>query len=432
MPVYRDPTDKNLYHVHKVQTCSGRPLEVTTTSGATVYMQPAATAGDAFGRQRISQLYTVFDSQHRYQENDKWTTVTGVSGSTTYQVNESVVDLNVTTLSGDYIYRETKRVFPYQPGKSFLNMTSFVFASGKTNLRQRVGFFNSQNGIFFEQSGTTNNLVLRSYVSGSVNETRVAQSDWNYDKFNGAGPTARTLDPTKANILWMDIEWLGVGDVRAGFVVDGHMEIAHIFHNDNQNTTSYMTTAVLPLRQEIENLGTTASSSTAKQICATVASEGGYEGFTRRYNIATSTTPKTLTSSGVTYPLVSIRMASGRTDSVVIPANLSVALEQTQNNKPDIIQYRVLLNATLSGTNWQTHYNGNVQYDTSSTTVSGGTDIIGGYIVSDGTLSLSDVRDFNFQLGRTQAGVSDVFTVVAAPTISGAKVYTDLSWFEIV
>ena len=432
MPNYRDPTDTNLYHVNKVQTCSGRPLEVTTTSGAVVYVQPGTTAGDAFGRLRISQLYTVFDSQHRYQENDKWTTVTGVSGSTTYQVNQSVVDLNVTTLSGDYIYRETKRVFPYQPGKSFLNMSSFVFASGKTNLRQRVGLFGTQNGIFFEQSGTTNYLVLRSYVSGSVNETRVAQSGWNQDTFDGNGPTARVLDPAKANIFWMDIEWLGVGDVRAGFVVDGHMEVAHIFHNDNQNTTSYMTTAVLPLRQEIENLGTTASSSTAKQICATVASEGGYEGFTRRYNIATSTTPKTLTSSGVTYPLVSIRMASGRTDSIIVPANLSIALEQTQNNKPDIIQYRVLLNATLSGTNWQTHYNGNVQYDTSSTTVSGGTDVVGGYIVSDGTLSLSDVRDFNFQLGRTQAGVSDVFTVVAAPTISGAKVYTDLSWFEIV
>lgn len=432
MPNYRDPTDTNLYHVNKVQTCSGRPLEVTTTSGAVVYVQPGTTAGDAFGRLRISQLYTVFDSQHRYQENDKWTTVTGVSGSTTYQVNQSVVDLNVTTLSGDYIYRETKRVFPYQPGKSFLNMSSFVFASGKANLRQRVGLFGTQNGIFFEQSGTTNYLVLRSYVSGSVNETRVAQSGWNQDTFDGNGPTARVLDPAKANIFWMDIEWLGVGDVRAGFVVDGHMEVAHIFHNDNQNPTSYMTTAVLPLRQEIENLDTTASSSTAKQICATVASEGGYEGFTRRYNIATSTTPKTLTSSGVTYPLVSIRMASGRTDSIIIPANLSIALEQTQNNKPDIIQYRVLLNATLSGTSWQTHYNGNVQYDTSSTTVSGGTDIIGGYIVSDGTLSLSDVRDFNFQLGRTQAGVSDVFTVVAAPTISGAKVYTDLSWFEIV
>jgi hypothetical protein len=92
----------------------------------------------------------------------------------------------------------------------------------------------------------------------------------------------------------------------------------------------------------------------------------------------------------------------------------------------------VLLNPTLSGVNWQTHYNGNVQFDISATGVSGGTDIIGGYIVSDGTLSLSDVRDFNFQLGRTQAGVSDIFTVVAAPTISGAKVYADLSWFEII
>lgn len=299
MPLYRDPEDTQLYEVIKVQTCSGRPLEVTTTSGQYTYIQPATTAGDAFGRLRISQPFTVFDSQHRYQENDKWSTLTGVSGTTTYQANESAVDLNVTTRSGDYIYRETKRVFPYQPGKSFLNMTSFVFASGKTNLRQRVGLFGAQNGIFFEASGNTNYLVLRSYVSGSVNETRVAQSGWNVDHFDGTGPSERSLDPTKANIFWMDIEWLGVGDVRTGFVVDGHLKIAHIFHNDNANPTSYMTTAVLPLRQEIENLGTTASTSTAKQICATVASEGGYEGFSRRYNISLGTTEKTWLQLGL-------------------------------------------------------------------------------------------------------------------------------------
>jgi hypothetical protein len=433
MPNYRDPVDSHLYPVHKVQTCSGRPLEVTTVSGYAVACTPAGTtAADAFGRLRVSQPYTIFDSQHRYQENDKWTTVTGGSATTVFNPNESTLSLNVTTASVDYIYRETKRVFPYQPGKSLLVLNSFTFASGIANRRQRVGYFSTQNGIFLEQSGTTNYFVLRSYVSGSVNETRVAQSDWNSDKFDGSGTSTRTLDPTKGNIFWMDIEWLGVGDVRAGFVVDGSLVVAHVFHNENLKDTTYMTTAVLPLRHEIENIGVATTSGTARQICNTVASEGGYEGFTRRYNMATSTTPKTLTSSGVTYPLVSIRMASGRTDSVIVPANLSVALEQTQNNKPDIIQYRILLNPTLSGVNWQTHYNGNVQFDVSATGVSGGTDIIGGYIVSDGTLSLSDVRDFNFQLGRTQAGVSDIFTVVAAPTISGAKVYADLSWFEIV
>ena len=433
MPTYRDSSDQNLYYVNKVQTCSGRPLEVTTISGYPVSITPAGTtAADAFGRLRTSNPYTLFDSQHRYQENDKWTTVTGSGGTTVYNPNESTLSLNVTTASGDYIYRETRKVFPYQPGKSLLVLSSFTFSSGVANLRQRVGYFSTQNGVFLEQSGTTNYLVLRSYVSGSVNETRVAQSNWNVDTFEGTGTSVRTLDTTKGNILWMDIEWLGVGDVRAGFIVDGSMVVAHTFQNENVKDTTYMTTAVLPLRQEIENLNTTTVSGSARQICNSVISEGGYEGFTRRYNIATSTTPKTLTSSGVTYPLVSIRMASGRTDSVIVPANLSIALEQTQNNKPDIIQYRVLLNPTLSGANWQTHYNNNVQYDTSATGVSGGTDIVGGYIVSDGTLSLSDVRDFNFQLGRTQAGVSDIFTVVAAPTVNGAKVYTDLSWFETV
>jgi hypothetical protein len=428
MPLYRDPLKpSNLYEVVKVQTCSGQPLEVTTASGDTVYVQPGGTAGDAFGRLRISQPFTIFDSQHRYQENDKWSTLTGVSGTTTYRANESVVDLNVTTRSGDYIYRETKRVFPYQPGKSFLNMSSFVFASGKANLRQRVGLFGAQNGIFFEQSGNTNYLVLRSYISGSVNETRVAQSGWNTDTFNGSGVTGRNLDPTKANIFWMDIEWLGVGDVRAGFVVDGHMQVAHTFHNDNQNATSYMTTAVLPLRQEIENLGTTASSSTAKQICATVASEGGYEGFSRRYNVALGTTEKNLAATGVSYPVISLRLSSSRLDSVIVPSNLNAIVTSNQN-----VQFRVILNPTLSGANWTTHYNGNVEYDMTASGMSGGTDILGGYIQNNGTLDITSINSFNFQLGRTQAGVSDIFSVIMVPTSPNTKVLADLSWFEIV
>jgi len=61
MPNYRDPTDENLYPVHKVQTCSGRPLEVITASGNNVYVQPAGMAGDAFGRTRVSAPLTLFD-----------------------------------------------------------------------------------------------------------------------------------------------------------------------------------------------------------------------------------------------------------------------------------------------------------------------------------------------------------------------------------
>lgn len=388
---------------------------------------------DAFARLKVSTPFTVFDSQHRYQENDKWDTLTANSGSVTYRTNESVLDLDVTTASGSKVYRETKRVFAYQPGKSLLVLSTFVFAAKKNNLRQRVGYFGTQNGIYLEQNGNDVYIVLRTYVGGSVDDTtyRVAQANWNGDKFNGTGPSGRTIDLTKANILIMDIEWLGVGDVRVGFFVDGRPVIAHTFHNDNLRPTTYMTTASLPMRMEIENLGTTDSASTAKQICNSVMSEAGFEGFSRRYNIAMGTTARTLATGGTLYPVLSLRLNSNRLDSIIVPSNISTLV--TTNN---IAQYRILLNPTFGGTavSWTTHYNGNVDYSihADGTTVTGGTDIIGGYINTSGLLTVSDINDFNFQLGRTQAGVSDVITFAMAGKSNNTDVLTDLSWFEII
>jgi len=396
-------------------------------------------AVDAFNRLKVSQPFTLFDSQHRYQENDKWDTLTANGGTKTYIQSESVVDMSVTTTSGSKVYRETKRVFSYQPGKSLLVVTTFAFNTPKTNLRQRVGYFSSNagtplNGVYLEQNGTQLKIVLASQSLGTDDAfTEVNQSEWNGDKFDGTGPSGRILDVTKANIFWMDIEWLGVGDVRCGFFVDGVPVVAHTFHNDNINRTTYMTTACLPLRLEIENTGTTSSSSTMKNICSTIMSEGGYEGFSRRFNISKNgSSGTTLTTAGTQYPMIALRLNSNRLDSIIIPSNISAVLEQTASNKPDTIQYRILLNPTLTGGSWVNHYNGNVDYNITATGVSGGTDIIGGYISSSGSFSLSNINDFNFQLGRTQAGVSDVFVLTFTPINSGAVCYADLSWFEII
>lgn len=394
-----------------------------------------ADAVDGFGRLKVSQPFTLFDSQHRYQENDKWNTFTTTGGSTLFRLNESALDLIVNTVSGAKVYRETNRVFPYQPGKSLLVLSTFVLASGQTNLRQRVGYFGTQNGVYLEQYNGINYFVLRTYVNGTADDStyKVAQADWNGDKFDGSGPSGRTIDFTKANILWCDIEWLGVGDVRCGFYVDGRPVIAHTFHNDNQNTTTYMTTASLPLRMEIENLGPTSVSSTAKQICNSVMSEAGFDGFARRYNVSKSgSTFTTLTSAGYQYPAISLRMNSSRLDSVIIPSNISAVLDEQASNKPDVVQYRILLNATISGGSWTTHYNGNVDYNITASSVTGGTDIIGGYISSSGSLDISQINDFNFQLGRTMTGGSDTFTLTFTAVNSGAQILADMSWFEII
>ena len=397
-------------------------------------------AVDAFNRLKTSNPFTLFDSQHRYAMNDKWDTFGVTGGTATFVVNESVVNMTVGVTSGAKVTRETKRVFPYQPGKSLLVLNTFAFNTPKENLRQRVGYFGltggatfgtPYNGIYLEQNGLTLSINL---ASGSLNQTTtVNQSSWNGDKFDGSGSSGRTLDVSKGNIFWVDIEWLGVGDVRTGFFVDGKPVVAHIFHNDNVHPTTYMTTASLPIRYELENTATTASSSTMKQICSSVQSEGGYEGFARRYNVTKNgSNPTTLTTQDTQYPMIALRLNSNRLDSAVVPSNLSVVLEQTGSYKPDTVQYRILLNPTLTGNTWSTHFNGNVDYNVTATAVTGGTDIIGGYISSSGVLDINSINNFNFQLGRTQKGVSDTFVLTMTPINDGAQVYCDLSWFEII
>ena len=167
------------------------------------------------------------------------------SGNVTFNYNSNVREMNVTSSSGDEVVRESMWCFPYQPGKSLLIMNSFVMSAAKTNLRQRVGFFTTNNGIYFEQNNSTKTMVIRSYSSGAITEERVNQSAWNGDKLNGTGPSGLTLDLTAPQIYWNDIEWLGVGSVRCGFVINGQFIVCHIFHHANILSKVYMTTACL-------------------------------------------------------------------------------------------------------------------------------------------------------------------------------------------
>lgn len=387
------------------------------------------TATDAFGRSRVGNPSTLFDSQHRYEENGYWDTSLTGSADKQYNVNESSVSLIVSGSLNDKVVRETKRVFTYQPGKSLLIMNSFVFNSQLAGLRQRIGYFGANNGIYFENDGTGNYLVLRrKLTSGAYTEVRVAQADWNVDPFNGTGPTLRTLDISKANIFWMDIEWLGVGDVRCGFVVDGRMAIAHIFHNDNVNPTAYMTTAILPLRMEIENTAATGVTSTAKQICNTVISEGGFEKKVRKAfvsrdaNIAASTSAYT--------PIISFRLNSSHLDAVILPEQFQV-FSNTQGN----FEIAVIRGGTLNATSWTTQ--GRIEYNTDASTITGGTKTSHFYVSttqqSGGVGGGEDGYNWDTQLTRNLDGTAEIVTIAAKTldasdkNIRGAISYYDLT-----
>jgi hypothetical protein len=408
----------------EIKNDTGNPIPVSGTVTATLTGTNTFTLGtgstDAFGRLRVSEPYTLFDSRARYYDHNDFSNSTSTGGTVVYEADSSTFRLAVSTSNGSSVIRETKRVFPYQPGKSLLVLATFAMNTPKANLRQRVGYFTTNNGIYFENDGAYNYLVIRSYSTGVLVEDRIRQDAWD-------NPFA-ALNVDRTQIFWTDIEWLGVGSVRCGFVVNGAYVLCHTFHHANvvNNTTTYMTTAVLPVRYEITNTGATASSSMMRQICSTVISEGGYNAFTYSESAGRGTSVLRLSSAGTYYPLVSIRLASTRLDAIVLPRQVDV-LSPTVN----YYRWRLVLNPTLTGANWAgTSTLGTVEYDTAATGVSGGTELQTGY-VSSRELSELGADAFAFQLGRTLAGVSDIVTLTMAATSNNADVLAQIGWQEI-
>jgi hypothetical protein len=384
---------------------------------------------DAFGRLRVSQPFTLFDSQNRYAADPSFDTSLTGSGTSTFLTNESAVSLAVTTASGDKVIRQTKRYFPYQPGKSLALLMTFVMAAGKANLRQRVGYFDPNNGLFLQRNGTELSFIIRTYTGGSADDTRkVVQSAWNGDPLDGSGASGITLDTTKAQILFADFEWLGVGSVRVGFVIDGQYITAHTFDNANEVTSVYMQTATLPLRIEIENTAATASSSSMKQICSTVISEGGYE-QTSVERVARRST--TLTGIGTSFvPLVSIRLASDSLGAVILPKQVRVL--PIANGDYEIALVR---NATLTGASYDTTTFASVDFDVTATAMSGGDIVLNEYATASnqaGAQAQNDlIYNFDMQLGATIAGTSDVYTVAVRVLSGTGSAIGSLAFYDL-
>lgn len=424
-------TNKTIYEVVMVADQFGNPV----SSG-----NPSGMAVDAFGRARTAQPFTLFDSSHRFADNGLWATSNSSGTTITFNQNAGLIELALPTTANAEIIRETTKVFSYQPGKSLQTMSTFVLNPAQTNLRQRVGYFGANNGIYLELDGSSLYFVERNSVGGTLAETRVAQADWNVDTLLGnvaSSPTHITLDITKAQILFIDIEWLGLGTVRCGFVIDGRLVHCHSFHHANFITNTYMTTASLPLRYEIKNHnGATGNSSLMKQICSTVISEGGYElyGTQQAVDIPIQS-PVDLPTAGTYYPIISLRLKTSpnRLDAIAILTAISLMAITNNAN----YNWRLVASGTTTGGTWVSAAdNSSVEYNITGTSFSGGRILASGFtsgsVQGQQTIDILKEALFKFQLERN--GLTNTpyeITLIAAASLNGADIFASLDWEEI-
>lgn len=390
---------------------------------------------DAFGRFRVStsdllEALHFSNSAHPLLIN----TATTGSATTAYNSATSSLRLTTTTSSSDTAIVQTKRYFRYNPGRSYMITLSGNIGTAKTNVRKRWGYFDANNGIFFEQTSTALSAVIRTNASGSPVDTAVTQANWNVDKLDGTGASGINLDLSKHNLFVIDYLWHGAGRVRFGVFYNGQIVYCHYYNAANVSATPFMRTPSLPIRTELTNTGTVSGSTTLDLVCYAYQKEA-VDDLSPTYRFSASSVATKITVGNTILPILSIRPKTtfnSITNRIpIIPASVQVAANQ------NLIYVVVYLNATLTGASYTSAgTNSAVEFDVTATAVSGGTKLKEFYVPAStaSTAAISEAVNGSIDLaslGLDIAGsVQDVLTVAARTTGGGTDTWTAVEWDE--
>jgi hypothetical protein len=429
----------------------GNPIPVTgnvnTTILGTVTSTVVEGAADAFGRLRISEAFTLGDYKHTYGIDPNFRDTLSNGGTVTHIQNQAAARLSTSNNANSYAIHQTKMYHNYMPGKSQLIKSTINFYANTTNVIKRTGYFDSNNGIFFQQDGDgTLSFIIRTDTSGTPSDARkVTQNNWNKDKCNGTGASGFNLDISNTQIFFTDFQWLGVGRVRCGFVHNGQTIVAHEFYNSNYLPTVYMSNPNLPIRCEIRNVGNTVGAY-FDQICSTAISEGGYVESGIDFSINSGTAAQSITTANGVYPILAIRLKNNFRNYpnrvIVRPGNINVYAE----NFPAywaLVKLNDLSNISLANSTWIS-VNGDsaVEYNLSATAFTGGDRMEGGIVGTTspggsakgtGTAPINQVSNAkkNFIAQNFDSSNSEIYLICGQAIGGTVSIWTDFQWREI-
>lgn len=399
---------------------------------------PSEWVADAFGRSRVSEPVTLFDSKllidKRPLDWDEKITDTSGNAASTFVAADSLVTMYVE--AQDTIIRQTRAHFHYSPGKSQQIIMTGILTEGGTGVTGRLGYFDAQDGMFFQVSGTTHSVVVRKATSDTV----VAQSAWNLDPMDGTGPSGFALDFSKIQVFTIDFEWLSAGRIRFGFYIDGRAYYCHEITNLNALTAPYVSTPNLPVRYEIASAAGGASV-TMKHVCSTVMSEGATPDLGRHFIQTTGNTAIAAGTADTIYALAGIRMSTAAADHgvAVRPEHVTVFNEAATD-----YEWRVYVNPTIAASSAWTYAavkNSQVQWAVAGSTANkiaaGSTAyewlVDAGYVKSGNQSGIVRVLSGNqlYTLGRRLNSTRDEFVLAARPLGNNASFQASIAWKEI-
>jgi hypothetical protein len=405
---------------------------------------------DAFGKLRVSNPFTILDvtipssstGTYDFLSNNMIINTKFSGGATgTFGQSKCIISCN-NGVTGTFI-NQSRKYCNYQPGKSLLFLGSGIIgATGtSTNYSSRIGYFDNNNGLFFEKNQNGMYVVLRNNGLDKPNYT-ISQNNWNIDSLDGTGSSGFNLNFEKNQLFVIDFEWLSVGRIRFGFYIFGKIYYCHQFINLNTLDGPYMLTPNLPVRYELNN-NDVGGSAYLTQICSSVISEGGFNPIGRPFNIA-NLTPISLSNTNETAILAlraNINGSTGTTNQYnhqnIVPSVITVF---SPDNTAFFYRLRLYLSPnTISAITWN-----NVGKNSVSQYAFGGSNIsnINGdnIIVDSGTILgknqavIQPLENIFSKLIQITSNIdndkSDVLLITAEIASGNANIYASINWNE--
>lgn len=309
---------------------------------------------DAAGRLRVSTSENLFDIKFLGGQSGSLAVDTSISGAGINIINPTVgrpyQDVESTAGVAGSVIRQSLRRFNHQPGKAQRIEMAGVMRlteSGK-GVVKRIGFYDENNGAFFEDTEAGMGVVTRSNDSGSPVDVRIEQTNWNKDQMDGS---RGTRNPSREKLNWDKVQTMGIdfadtlsGRIRFFVKIGGRTIIVHQVDVGNILTVPAFGTSNLPVRYE---LITTAQSppTSMRTLSASVSSEGPQNSSGTVHSAGTSFPGVTVTDVTKIYALLGVRLQADCTDCDFELQTGSILSTSNKNYEVMLIQ-----NATVLGT----------------------------------------------------------------------------------
>jgi len=385
---------------------------------------------DAFRRFSVAAPFKLFEysANHPLDTTRYFSPLNAGSGTVLRNSTKTQIELTTTSASGDKASIRTRRNIQYNKGNA--QEIFIIYRPNPTlNRRERWGYFDDNNGIYFEHDGTDARLVIRSSTSGSVVNTTIERNSWD-DPLDGTGPSGLSIDWTKQTVFKIDFGWLSSRGARFFVDIAGTFVLVHTYYISNTLVVPFMATANLPIQFEVENTGATSGTVTSSFTCFAVQSSGSgvQEGPVRILN--SGVTPKALstTESFVT----GIRINSNFPNASL--QALKTAMFPVSGT--DNAFFKIIYNPTLTGATWTPGESGVFDYLTALTSYANGSIVGSGYFSLNvknqiASESKSEIKS-DLYIGREASGTSDALIIVAQTDSGTGSIFYNFTFKEFL